>query len=138
LAQPPAIEPVRRDGKTTWFDTAEALRRILGPAGDAADGVVLDLANERAKLAKAQELGQRLKNEATSGATIPVAKAEAIWANYILTCKERLRAIPNGSLTRIAGMTKPMARELSALIDEALSELADGATPRQVAQRDTE
>lgn len=128
LAMPPAIEPCRRDGKTTWYSAAEALRRILAPprVAGGGGGELLDLELERARLARAQTQGQELKNAEQSRLVIPRAEVLQHWAGMVLNAKEKLRSIPAVALVRVPGFTRAMAKPLAELIDQALTELGSG------------
>ena len=128
LAMPPAIEPSRIDGRTVWYRAPEALARILGPAARVADGdgEVLDLAAERAALARAQTIAQELRNAESVRQVIPRDEVLRHWASMTLNAKEKLRSIPAVAMTRVPGCTKAQARAIGELIDEALTELGSG------------
>jgi phage terminase Nu1 subunit (DNA packaging protein) len=130
LAAAPAIEPARTDGKTLWFETPAALRRVLGPA-PSDNGEVLDLAAERARLARMQADGQSMRNEELSGALLRREEVKAIWARMALSWKEKIRSVPLVALTCIPGFTKGQARILGELIDATLVEIADGTPARR-------
>ena len=127
LGMAPAIRPVRSDRRTAWFSAPEALRRILAPAAGAGEGAeVLDLAAERAALARAQTIGQEHRNAEASRAMIPRADVLQHWAGMVLNAREQLRNIPSVALVRVPGFTRAMAKPLAELIDAALTELGSG------------
>ena len=137
LAMPPAIEPSRIDGRTVWYRAPEALARILGPAARVADGEVLDLAAERAALARAQTIGQEQRNAENARLVIPRDEVLHHWAGMVLSAKERLRSIPAVAMVRVPGCKRAQARAIGELIDEALTELGSGrnGVPPQRASR---
>lgn len=130
LSDSPAIEPVKRTGREVYYGTAAALERIY-VGGDG-----LDLAVERAKLARAQTEQTELKNAVLRGDLISRTDVRDHWAQIVLTVKEKARALPAHARSRIPGFTKKMARLLEELVDQFLVELADDGAPRT--QRDTE
>lgn len=90
------------------------------------DGEVLDLTAERAKLAKAQSETAELKNAELRGELIRRDELRSAWADRVLSWKERLRAIPAAATVHVPGFSAAMGRALATLIDETLTELADG------------
>lgn len=124
LSESPAIEPARRTGREVYYRTAAALERIyLGGAG-------LDLTMERAKLARAQTEQTELKNALLRGELLQREDVKSHWANLVLACKEKLRALPAHARARIPGLKKKAVLALGELVDEALTELADDGVPR--------
>jgi phage terminase Nu1 subunit (DNA packaging protein) len=89
-------------------------------------GEVLDLAAERARLARAQSEGAELKNAELRGELVAASDVFDRWANLALSWKNRVRGIPAAATVHIPGFTKAMARKLAGLIDETLTELANG------------
>lgn len=125
------LDAVREECIRHWRDVA------AGRKTDGAGGKVLDLAEERAKLAAAQTEERELKNAELRRELVRASEIRAEWSRRTLTWKERIRAIPAAATVHVAGFTKPMARALLALIDETLGELADGRgdTPRKRSAR---
>lgn len=124
LSKPPAIEPVQRTGREVYFPTRAALERIfLGEGG-------LDLNAEKAKLTRAQTENFELKNAVLRGDVLARRDVKDHWSNLVLSCKEKLRALPAHARARIPGLKKKSVLALSELVDEALTELADDGVPR--------
>lgn len=79
--------------------------------------------------------GQQMRNEELAGALLRRDEVKAIWARMALSWKERIRSVPVIAFGRVPGFTKAMAREIAALIDQTLVELADGTPPRRTVRR---
>lgn len=92
----------------------------------AGGGEILDLTEERAKLAKAQAETAELRNAELRGELIRRDELVSTWSSHVLSWKERVRAIPASATVHIPAFTAAMGRALLALIDETLVELADG------------
>lgn len=102
-------------------------KRASGHVSEGANGgEVLDLTAERAKLAKAQAETAELRNAELRGELIRRDELLSTWSDRVLSWKERVRAIPASATVHIPSFTAPMARKLLELIDETLTELADG------------
>jgi phage terminase Nu1 subunit (DNA packaging protein) len=107
------------------------IRHYQGVAGgyrsSGANGAeVLDLTEERAKLTKAQSETAELRNAELRGELIRRDELRSAWADRVLSWKERLRAIPAAATVHVPGFSAAMGRALATLIDETLTELADG------------
>jgi phage terminase Nu1 subunit (DNA packaging protein) len=133
LAQAPAIQPVRSDGRTTWFDAPEALARILAPSARAGaeGGELLDLEAERARLAQQQTIGQRLRNDELARQLVRRDEVKQAWAAMALNFKEKIRSVPIVAMTHVPGFTREQARALATLLDSALAELAEMPKPHR-------
>jgi phage terminase Nu1 subunit (DNA packaging protein) len=108
-------------GAVNWFAKMRSGRHAEGVGGE-----VLDLAAERARLARAQSEGAELKNAELRGELVAASDVFDRWANLALSWKNRVRGIPAAATVHIPGFTKAMARKLAGLIDETLTELANG------------
>jgi len=93
-------------------------------AGRRGDGR-LDLAQERAALARAQREATELRTARERGEVIGASEARDIYSGLVLSAKEKLRAVPAAATVHVPGVSPKMARQLGRLIDDALRELAD-------------
>ena len=105
---------------------AHLREQAAGRRGEAADGQVLDLVAERARLAAAQADGQLHRNALAVRQSIPVDEVKWAWANMTMNFKEKVRAVHVVAMTRVPNFTAEQARALKVLTDEACVELADG------------
>jgi hypothetical protein len=99
---------------------------VSGHRTTGSDGEVLDLTAERAKLAKAQSETAELRNAELRGELIRRDELRSAWADRVLSWKERIRAVPAAATVHVPGFSAAMGRALATLIDETLTELADG------------
>lgn len=126
-----AIQPVREDGRALYFAPQAALPVVLQV------GEGLNPAAEKARLDRAKaelaelELAKRRRELLESG------DVERGWSGMVLTWKERVRGVPAVATVRIPGFSKPMARLLLGMLDETLTELADGGSAEESRPRRT-
>ena len=97
-------------------------------AGRASEDDSLDLVAERARLAKEQADAQAYKNALTRGDLLTWTQAEMTWEKVLTALRTRLLAIPSKAAVLLVAMTTAAETQgaLTALIYEALQELADG------------
>lgn len=114
-------------GRWEFSKTISALFRHYGEvAAGRGDGGVLDLPQERAKLAKAQERNYALKNAQLEGALVDLADVEELVGAMVGHVRARLLSLPS-KLAPIAAMgaTQTEFREhLVKGVHEALDDLA--------------
>lgn len=120
------LEPAAKDGRGRLYDSRAALPIALGVGGPGAERARLDAA--RAGLAEF-ELRKR------AGELVEVADLKATWSDRVLTWRERIRAVPSEAVVHVAGFTPSMGRDLLRLIDQTLTEIADGGVPRTSRRR---
>lgn len=119
------VETSRTDGRTLYFDPRVALPVVLG------SGEGLNPAAQKARLDSARADSEELKLRVRRGELIEAAAVFHGWAAMALAWKNRIRAVPAAATIRVSGFSKAQARQFRALLDETLTELADGkATPR--------
>lgn len=115
------LQPLRRDGRTIYYDPQAALPLIyLLEEG-------LDPAQERAHLDRAKREGQEMLNAVKRGELVSAEAVVTTWATKIVTIKSRLRALPAQAAARIPGVTPAITKRLIELVARALSDLADDA-----------
>jgi phage terminase Nu1 subunit (DNA packaging protein) len=96
---------------------------------DGADGgEVLDLATERARLARAQREAVELRMARDRGELVEAAPVRLGSAALLRGAVSHLRGVPTKAKAHIPTLTVRDVEALEKLIDEALTELADGAT----------
>jgi phage terminase Nu1 subunit (DNA packaging protein) len=71
--------------------------------------------------------GLKLANDQRAGSLVEVAAVERAFAGLVVAAKNKLRGIPSRARQRIPSLTPADLAVLSELIDEVLTELADGA-----------
>lgn len=108
------------------------LREVAAARGGAAG--VLDLVQERARLAKEQADGHELKNAALRGELLPRDEVEAEWTDIVRKLRSGMLAIPSRIRQRL-GMDASATAEVDREIRDTLTVLgndqeveADGAT----------
>ena len=89
----------------------------------------LDLTDERAKLARAQTETAELKNALARGEQIPADEVREYWAKQVVATKSHLRGIPSRFKSLVPQLTSVEMGELRGLINQALTDLADGIPP---------
>lgn len=96
-------------------------------AGRGSEGNALDLAQERAALAKAQR--EKLEREAAQARRelIPATEARDAWMRHITAAKTRILGIPSECKTRAADLPLATVATIDAVCREALENLAEGA-----------
>ena len=110
-----AREPLQRQ--------IDRLESALG-LGTEAGAITEHEARRRKRVAEARLLELELVER--SGVVIRTDDVRTYWSGLVLSCKERLRALPAHARARIPGLSKKAASVISELVDEALEELADG------------
>lgn len=106
-------------------------------AGRGGDGK-LDLATERARLAKEQADGQAMKNAQLAGELLRRDDVIRTWATEFASVKSRIRGIPKRARRQMPGFTREMELALLARIDEVLSEFAGDGLPAGRSDDDVE
>jgi phage terminase Nu1 subunit (DNA packaging protein) len=89
-------------------------------------GEVLDLTEERAKLARVQTEAMEIKNATARRELIPADLVIDHWGQQTIATKSHLRSIPHQFKTAVPHLAAEEVELLRALIDRALNELADG------------
>ena len=116
------LEPARRDGVSIYYNPRDALRHIMNPR-DAASK--LDLAQERAKLAREQTLKTSLENQKLAGGLVIIGEARQLFAERVARCRSRLLAIPSRVATLLIGLSSTeIEQNVKTVIEEAMSELS--------------
>lgn len=96
-------------------------------AGRAASGG-LDLAQERARLARAQTEKTDLDVQVRRHELVPVDQVENRWTGAVVSARTLLRSLPAKLAPRVAGMNAEQTQELlQQEIDDALTVLARGS-----------
>lgn len=97
----------------------EHLRSVA--AGHGGEDAALDLATERARLAKEQADGHALKNAAARAELVPVPEVERRWADILRRVRSGLLAVPSRSRQRLPHLT---AHDVTVIDQEVRSVLA--------------
>ena len=130
------ILPKARPGKLKLEACVVAYIRHLRKtaAGRGGDSVV-DLAAERARLAKVQTRSQELKNAELEGRLVDRQAVVQLVTTRITAAKSKLRGVPKRAQRRIQGVTPEIASALLQMTDEVLHDLAGdivaGGKPRR-------
>jgi len=103
------------------------------------DGEVLDLNQERARLARAQTSRQELAIQRERGELLPAPLITVTWQSLVGAARARLLAIPSKLAARLASENRvPVIQaELQREVYEALNELASTGMPDGIAEFDT-
>lgn len=117
-----AIQPVREDGRALYFAPQAALPVVLQV------GEGLNPAAEKARLDRAKAELAELELAKRRRELLEAAEVERSWSGLVLTWKERIRGLPAVATVRVPGFSKAMARLMLGLLDETLTELADGGS----------
>jgi phage terminase Nu1 subunit (DNA packaging protein) len=130
--------PADKEGSgrgTGWkVDTIKAhawlVERAVRAAGlDPAARKVLDLNEERARLAAAQTAGHELKNAVTRGELIPAVQVVGAWQAAIGRARSLLLSLPPAAAEELALVaprgTAALRERLADMVHAALAELAD-------------
>jgi phage terminase Nu1 subunit (DNA packaging protein) len=96
------------------------LREVAAARGG--EGQVLDLTQERARLAKEQADGQELKNRALRGELVPASEVEREWSDVLRKVRAGILAVTS-RVRASAGLTAEQAVEMDAELRLALKEL---------------
>jgi phage terminase Nu1 subunit (DNA packaging protein) len=94
---------------------------------------VLDLATERARLAKAQREHVELRMARERGELVDAEAVRLGYAAMVRGAVSRLRGVPSRARGRLPSLTVEGIEELERLIDEALEEVASGAGAEETA-----
>ena len=109
---------------------ASHLREVAaGRAAEVRDGnggEVLDLATERARLAKAQREAVELRMARDRGDLVDAAAVKIGFANQVTAARNRLLGVPSEAKQRMPHLAIDEIEELEQLIAGALAEVADG------------
>lgn len=100
--------------------------QAAGRAGGG-DGEALDLATERAMLARSQRAAVDLRLARDRAELVDATAVRLQFAAMVAGAVSRLRSVPSKSKARIPTLTVRDIEELEKLIDDALAEVADGA-----------
>jgi phage terminase Nu1 subunit (DNA packaging protein) len=101
----------------------EHLRLVA--AGRGGETAVLDLAAERARLAKEQADGQALKNAVARRELVAVEDVQRGWADILRKVRSRILACPSRIRGRLSHLTIYDGEIIDAELRDALTELAD-------------
>ncbi|MEI7035901.1 hypothetical protein [Fulvimonas yonginensis] len=114
--------------------TAHLREVAAGRAAEVRDGgEVLDLATERARLAKAQREHVELRMARERGELVDAEAVRLKYAAMVRGAVSRLRGVPSRARGRLPSLTVDGVEELERLIDEALEEVANGTDAEEVA-----
>ncbi len=118
------LTPVRKDGRTQWWNPQTALPVILGRGVSALDA-------ERTRESKERADKLSLENAEKRGKVIPVETA--VWAvgQRLSALRSRFRGIPTAARTRL-GISRDLSQSLLEMIDEALNDLASNDAPEGI------
>ena len=89
----------------------------------------LDLADERAKLAREQTETAAIKNAESRKELLPADEVLEYWAKQVIAVKAHLRGIPARFASQVPQLTPGEIGGLRDLIHETLTNLADGVPP---------
>lgn len=130
LLRAAGVKPTTEDGRTLYWNPPVALPVIYG------NGDGLNPQAEKARLDRARAETAELELRRRRGELLEVADVRDTWSDRILSWKEKLRALPASATVEIPGFSREMARKLLAMVDETLTELADGnVKPRRTPRR---
>ncbi len=124
---------ISRLGRGEWDlqdCTARYLTHLRGiAAGRRDEGGTLDLAAERALLARAQREHQAMRNAVLRGELLPRAEVTAAVRTAFGHCRARLLALPSKVAPRIVGLgaAAEVQEVIKGFVYEALAELAETA-----------
>lgn len=119
------VEPIREDGRTKWFDPRAALPAIY-TTGGGENGEVLNLDQQRARLAKEQADAQEIKNAVSRKELVPGEEVEEAWVRIGSLVRTKLLGISSRVAPLIHGKSiKVIEARVREAITDALRELAD-------------
>jgi len=112
------------------YDLADSVRRYCThlrevAAGRGGEGAVLDLTQERARLAREQADAQELKNRTSRGELLPADAVEREWSDILQRVRSALLSITGRVRQQISTMDTAQATILDREIRDALTALAD-------------
>lgn len=121
------MEGDRFDAKATTAAYCAALREAAEARGGEAR--VVDLATERARLAKEQADERSIKNTVLREGLISAAEAAKVWAQFLVELRMRFTALPEAA-RRAAGLTEAQVRVVEREVLAALDgpEVKTGGT----------
>lgn len=128
--EPDFPTPTKRSGRNT-YDATVVVKwwrdREIGRLIEGDDGTLLDLAQERAKLARAQRIRQELLYQVDLGQFVSAEETGVAWGRLVTNFRARMLAIPNKAASLVAGEDRvPVCAEiLRAAVYEALTELSE-------------
>ncbi len=132
------LEPVQTKstagGKRTerLWRLADVIGHLADPGGDGA----LDLAQERAKLARLQQEKLKLEIAETRGEVARVPVIEQHWQQMVLSMRARLLASPTRAASRVGPEHQAKMLEIwRTEVYAALNDIADDALPSDVRAR---
>lgn len=99
----------------------EHLRSVA--SGHGGEGAAIDLATERARLAKEQADGHALKNATARAELAPVAEVERRWSDILRRVRSGLLAVPSRSRQRLPHLTAHDVVVIDQEVRSALGEL---------------
>lgn len=104
------------------------LREVAaGRRGGSGDGETLDLAQERALLARSQREAVELKLARDRGELVNAHEVRIAFAGMVTAARNRLRGLASAAKGRIPTLSTRDVEEIERLVDHALTELAEGA-----------
>ena len=120
------LEPVRKDGKTLFYNPRDAFRRIL-----ASNSAELNPMQERGRLWKTQADLAELDLRERIGELVEAQEAREAVLQYSTLCRNKLMGIPVRAAQSLSGETDIHKIEalLRGAINEALDELAGANGP---------
>ncbi|MGB0890484.1 MAG: hypothetical protein ACPGWS_09390, partial [Solirubrobacterales bacterium] len=116
------LEPARKDGRSVWWASREALPILFGSDR-------LDLSAERAKLTRAQTEKTEMQLAEMRGESVPAGEVEAALVQLASTVVPRLRGVPTkvAPIAHSASSIAAAEKAIREAISEALEEIADQA-----------
>ena len=117
------VEPVDRQGRSDLFDAEIALRAIL--AAPRVDSDDLDLATERAGLAKKQRLYYEQRRRKEAGEQLPRGEVMAEWSRMISSARQVFLSLPARGAPLAMGASDVAVAEsrLRKIVYDALNEM---------------
>lgn len=91
------------------------------------DGDVLDLATERARLARSQRELAEIKKARELGELVDAEAVKAGFTNQVTAARNRLLGVPSEAKQRIPHLTIEEIETIEDLVGQALQDVADGA-----------
>jgi len=114
------VKPSRQDARTIWWPSHAALAAVFA-VGD------VDPSKARARLDTVRAKIGELELAQRRGELVGREAVLHTWSTGIVTVKARMRALPAQAAALIPGVTVAIAKRLGTLVENALSDLADGA-----------
>ena len=114
------LQVAERHGREAYYCLREAIEYRIGELGH------LDLAQERARLARVQTERQELALQRERGELLDADDVLQVWSTYIAVAKARMLALPDVAAARVVGVSvHEAAAILRQLVHEAQTELAE-------------